>query len=164
MPAQRAPGPYTLAARLSGGNQQKIVVARELDRKPAVVIAQGAAWPSGAEAAKAQGRYGRACLGRRADAGAHYRRRRQRRHRRPGWSRAISSAGWNLYRGDDRRQRLSRAGVAEAFELRLQSFSVPVSSYVVQMAPYLIAPAVLAGLGRTSRMPAAIGQPLPWDR
>ncbi len=40
----RAPGPYTLAARLSGGNQQKIVVARELDRKPAVLIAHQAAW------------------------------------------------------------------------------------------------------------------------
>jgi|HubBroStandDraft_5_1064220.scaffolds.fasta_scaffold55821_2 hypothetical protein len=55
-------------------------------------------------------------------------------------------------------------GAAEAFELRLQNFSVPVNSYVVQMAPYLIALAVLAGLGRTSRMPAAIGQPLPWDQ
>lgn len=55
-------------------------------------------------------------------------------------------------------------GAAEAFELRLQSFGVPVSSYVVQMAPYLIALAVLAGLGRSSRMPASIGQPLPWDR
>lgn len=51
-------------------------------------------------------------------------------------------------------------GAAEAFELRLQTFGVPVSSYIVQMAPYLIALAVLAGLGRTSRLPAAIGQPL----
>ena len=40
----RAPGPQTLAARLSGGNQQKIVVARELDRRPAVLIAHQAAW------------------------------------------------------------------------------------------------------------------------
>jgi len=55
-------------------------------------------------------------------------------------------------------------GAAEAFELRLQGFGVPVSSYVVQMAPYLIALAVLAGLGRSSRMPASIGQPLPWER
>ncbi len=55
-------------------------------------------------------------------------------------------------------------GGAEAFELRLQSFGVPVSSYVVQMAPYLIALAVLAGLGRSSKMPASIGQPLPWER
>ena len=51
-------------------------------------------------------------------------------------------------------------GAAEAFELRLQTFGVPVSSYVVQMAPYVIALAVLAGLGQSSRMPAAIGRPL----
>ncbi len=55
-------------------------------------------------------------------------------------------------------------GAAEAFELRLQGFGVPVSSYVVQMAPYLIALAVLAGLGRSARMPASIGRPLQWDR
>jgi hypothetical protein len=55
-------------------------------------------------------------------------------------------------------------GAAEAFESRLHSFSVAVNSYGVQMAPYLIPLAMLAGLGRTSRMPAAIGQPLPWDR
>ena len=54
-------------------------------------------------------------------------------------------------------------GAAEAFEFRLQGFGVPVSSYIVQMAPYVIALAVLAGLGRSSRMPASIGQPLPWD-
>jgi general nucleoside transport system ATP-binding protein len=40
----RAPSPQTVAARLSGGNQQKIVVARELDRKPAALIAHQAAW------------------------------------------------------------------------------------------------------------------------
>jgi simple sugar transport system permease protein len=51
-------------------------------------------------------------------------------------------------------------GAAEAFQLRLQTFGVPVSSYVVQMAPYLIALAVLAGIGRSARLPAAIGQPL----
>jgi simple sugar transport system permease protein len=51
-------------------------------------------------------------------------------------------------------------GAAEAFELRLQSFGIPVGSYIVQMAPYLIALAVLAGLGRSSRLPAAIGRPL----
>jgi simple sugar transport system permease protein len=51
-------------------------------------------------------------------------------------------------------------GGAEAFELRLQSYGVPVSSYIVQMAPYLIALAVLAGIGRSSRLPAAIGQRL----
>lgn len=54
-------------------------------------------------------------------------------------------------------------GAAEAFEFRLQGFGVPVSSYIVQMAPYVIALAVLAGLGRSSRMPASIGQPLQWD-
>jgi simple sugar transport system ATP-binding protein len=40
----RAPGPATPAGRLSGGNQQKIVVARELDRKPGALIAHQAAW------------------------------------------------------------------------------------------------------------------------
>ena len=52
-------------------------------------------------------------------------------------------------------------GAAQAFELRLQGFGVPLSSYAVEMAPYLIALAVLAGLGRSARLPAAIGQPLP---
>src|SRR5579863_282759 len=54
-------------------------------------------------------------------------------------------------------------GAAEAFELRLQTFGVPVSSYIVQMAPYLIALAVLAGIGQSSKLPAAIGQPLQQD-
>jgi general nucleoside transport system ATP-binding protein len=40
----RAPSPETSAARLSGGNQQKIVVARELDRKPAALVAHQPAW------------------------------------------------------------------------------------------------------------------------
>ena len=40
----RAPRPDTPAAKLSGGNQQKIVVARELDRRPAVLIAHQPAW------------------------------------------------------------------------------------------------------------------------
>jgi simple sugar transport system permease protein len=53
--------------------------------------------------------------------------------------------------------------MAEAFELRLQGFGVPVSSYIVHMAPYLLALAVLAGLGRSSKLPAAIGQPLQSD-
>jgi simple sugar transport system permease protein len=55
-------------------------------------------------------------------------------------------------------------GAAEALELRLQTSSVAVSSYLMQMAPYLIALAVLAGLGRSSRLPAAIGRSLPWER
>jgi len=35
-----APGPNTRAAALSGGNQQKLVVARELSRAPAVIVAE----------------------------------------------------------------------------------------------------------------------------
>ncbi len=35
-----APGPNTRAAALSGGNQQKLVVARELSRIPAVIVAE----------------------------------------------------------------------------------------------------------------------------
>ena len=50
-------------------------------------------------------------------------------------------------------------GAAEALSLRAQAFSLPVSSYVIQMTPYVAALAVLAGLGRGARMPAAIGQP-----
>jgi ABC-type uncharacterized transport system ATPase subunit len=42
--AIRAPGPATPVARLSGGNQQKIVAAPELDRQPAALIAHQAAW------------------------------------------------------------------------------------------------------------------------
>jgi simple sugar transport system permease protein len=51
-------------------------------------------------------------------------------------------------------------GAAEALQLRAQTLSLPVSSYVIQMAPYLLALVVLAGLQRSSRLPAAIGQPL----
>lgn len=51
-------------------------------------------------------------------------------------------------------------GAAEAFELRLQGYGLPISSYLVQMAPYVIALAVLAGIGRSSKLPAAIGKPL----
>jgi ABC-type uncharacterized transport system ATPase subunit len=40
----RAPSPATIVARLSGGNQQKVVVARELDRAPAVLVAHQATW------------------------------------------------------------------------------------------------------------------------
>ncbi len=49
-------------------------------------------------------------------------------------------------------------GAAEAMALRVQAFSLPVSSYVIQMTPYLAALAILAGLGRSARMPAAVGQ------
>lgn len=51
-------------------------------------------------------------------------------------------------------------GAADAFGLRLQAFGVPASSYVLQMAPYVIALLVLATLGRATRLPAAIGRPM----
>jgi simple sugar transport system ATP-binding protein len=38
--AIRAPGPQTAARTLSGGNQQKIVLARELGSRPAVLVAE----------------------------------------------------------------------------------------------------------------------------
>jgi simple sugar transport system permease protein len=50
-------------------------------------------------------------------------------------------------------------GAAEALSLRVQAFNLPVSSYVIQMLPYVAALAVLAGLGRSARLPSAIGQP-----
>jgi simple sugar transport system permease protein len=50
-------------------------------------------------------------------------------------------------------------GFVAALELRAQGWGLPVSSYVLQMAPYLIALAVLAGVGRGVRLPAAIGVP-----
>ena len=40
----RAAGPHAAAATLSGGNQQKIVIARELDRRPAVLVAHQPTW------------------------------------------------------------------------------------------------------------------------
>jgi simple sugar transport system permease protein len=46
---------------------------------------------------------------------------------------------------------------AEALYLRIQVLSLPVSSYVVQMLPYVLAIAVLVGLGRSARLPAAVG-------
>ena len=50
-------------------------------------------------------------------------------------------------------------GVVAALELRVQGWGLPVSSYVIQMFPYIVALMLLAGIGRTSRMPAAIGVP-----
>ncbi len=50
-------------------------------------------------------------------------------------------------------------GAAEALSLRAQAFSLPVSSYVIQMAPYIAALLVLAFMGRGARIPAAVGQP-----
>ncbi len=51
-------------------------------------------------------------------------------------------------------------GGLDAFELRLQAAGIGLSSYLLQMAPYLIALAVLAASGRSVRLPAAIGRPL----
>jgi ABC-type uncharacterized transport system permease subunit len=48
-------------------------------------------------------------------------------------------------------------GAAAAIELRVQGWGLPVSSYVIQMTPYILALAVLAGVGRQARLPAAIG-------
>lgn len=50
-------------------------------------------------------------------------------------------------------------GAAAALELRVQGWGLPVSSYVIQMTPYVVALAVLAGIGRAARLPAAIGTP-----
>lgn len=50
-------------------------------------------------------------------------------------------------------------GAVAALELRVQGWGLPVSSYVIQMTPYLVALAVLAGIGRAARLPAAIGIP-----
>ena len=35
----RTPGPHVAAAKLSGGNQQKLILARELSQSPSVIIA-----------------------------------------------------------------------------------------------------------------------------
>jgi len=50
-------------------------------------------------------------------------------------------------------------GAASAIALNIQDWGLPVSSYIIQMTPYLIALAVLCGVGRATRMPAAIGKP-----
>jgi simple sugar transport system permease protein len=55
-------------------------------------------------------------------------------------------------------------GAADALQLRVQGFRLPVSSYVIQMTPYVVALAVLAGLGRSARLPAAIGIPFLRER
>jgi simple sugar transport system permease protein len=49
-------------------------------------------------------------------------------------------------------------GAVSALEVRLQGVDLPVSSYVIQMVPYVIALVVLTGLGRGTRMPQAIGR------
>jgi ABC-type uncharacterized transport system permease subunit len=49
-------------------------------------------------------------------------------------------------------------GAASALEVRLQGINLPVSSYVIQMVPYVIALIVLTGLGRGTSMPQAMGR------
>lgn len=46
---------------------------------------------------------------------------------------------------------------AEAANLRLQGIALPFSSYIVQMFPYVLSLAILAGLGRSVKLPAALG-------
>jgi simple sugar transport system permease protein len=55
-------------------------------------------------------------------------------------------------------------GAADALQLRVQALRLPVSSYVIQMLPYIVSLTVLAGLGRTARLPAAIGVPFVRER
>jgi simple sugar transport system permease protein len=50
-------------------------------------------------------------------------------------------------------------GAASAVALNIQGWGLAVSSYIIQMTPYLIALAVLCGVGRSARMPASIGKP-----
>jgi general nucleoside transport system permease protein len=51
-------------------------------------------------------------------------------------------------------------GATSAVGLNMQGWGLPVSSYVVQMMPYLIALGVLCAFGRSTRMPAALGNVL----
>src|SRR5439155_98065 len=48
-------------------------------------------------------------------------------------------------------------GAADALQLRVQSLRLPVSSYVIQMTPYVVALVVLAGLGRSASRPVGGG-------
>jgi simple sugar transport system permease protein len=50
-------------------------------------------------------------------------------------------------------------GLSVALSYELVTYSVPVSLYVLQMFPYLITIAVVAGLIGRVRPPAADGQP-----
>ena len=54
-------------------------------------------------------------------------------------------------------------GAADALQLRVQGLRLPVSSYVIQMMPYVVSLGVLAGLGRGARLPAALGVPFVRD-
>lgn len=50
-------------------------------------------------------------------------------------------------------------GAVSALELRVQGWGLPVSSYVIQMTPYIAALVILAGIGRGAQASAAIGRP-----
>ena len=50
-------------------------------------------------------------------------------------------------------------GAAEALQLRIQAFGIPISSYIVLMLPYVVAILALIGFGLRARYPAAIGRP-----
>jgi simple sugar transport system permease protein len=49
-------------------------------------------------------------------------------------------------------------GSVSALALDIQGWGLPVSSYVIQMTPYLITLAVLCWIGRRAKMPDAIGK------
>ena len=49
-------------------------------------------------------------------------------------------------------------GAAEALQYRVQSWQLPVSSYVVQMTPYVVSLGILAAFGRASQLPAGLGR------
>jgi ABC-type uncharacterized transport system permease subunit len=49
-------------------------------------------------------------------------------------------------------------GAVSAFALNLQGWGLPVSSYAIQMTPYLIALVVLCWIGRRAKMPEGIGK------
>lgn len=51
-------------------------------------------------------------------------------------------------------------GGAEALELKLEAAGVAANPYLLQMTPYAIALAILAFVGRSAQLPAAIGRPL----
>ncbi len=51
-------------------------------------------------------------------------------------------------------------GAAEALELRLEAAGSGTNPYLLQMLPYALALAVLAALGRSARLPAALGKPI----
>jgi simple sugar transport system permease protein len=63
------------------------------------------------------------------------------------WSPAVALVGCLLFDATD------------ALRPRIQGLRVPVSSYVIQTLPYVVSLAVLAGLGRGAKLPAAIGTP-----